>query len=276
MDVLDRLDRLQHLWQGTSITLNPPATPAQLEAAEAAMGVQLPDDVRRAYLRFNGTSRRPFDENCPSGPVLFFLSSWDWVTLDLMVELWTQMHDISAMLIRQGSWPDITSNSESVWGTPEDRACRRAEFVGWLPRWLPIGDCGHALSTVYLDLAPTELGVHGQILRTEESALEVEVVANSFSEYLESFVTGVETGRLYFRKGDPSWYSPGRSDPVWQLWEVGLGPKIPVLAPPTPDSTAIPPGITISGMPAVETSWKGQPTYQLPLTTRRGPDEPGD
>lgn len=270
MDALDRLARLQHLWQGTTVALNPPATPAQLEAAERAMGVQLPEDVRRAYLRFNGISRRPFDEATPSGPNLFFLPYDDWVSLDLVVTRWKEMHETSAMLIRQGSWPDIRATGESVWGTPEERARQRAEFVGWLPKWIPIGDYGQYLDRVYIDLAPTEHGVLGQIIYTQETSLETEVVANSFNEYLECFVTGVETGQLVFRgHGDPSWYSPSSPTCVRRLWDVGLCSKIPALElPVAPESSELPPGITICGRPAVETTWKGQPTFQLPLTTR--------
>ena len=266
MDVLDRLDRLQYIWHGSSITLNPPATAAQLETAESAIGVRLPDDVRRAYLRFNGTSRRSHDETTPPGPHLFFLPFCDWVSLEAMVELWELMRGINEQLIRRGTWPDIHSTDEAVWGTPEDRACRRSECVGWLPQWVPVGDYGQH-DKVYIDLAPTERGVVGQIICTAEDTLVTEVIATSFSEYLDRFLTGIETGRLLLRRGDPHWYCPDRSTPVWELSDIGLGPNLPALAPAAgTDSPKTPAGVTIGGMPAIETTWRGGATSLLPLT----------
>lgn len=102
MDKFDVVKRLYPARPG-AVSLNPPATLAEVEAAEAAMGCRLPDGVREAYLRFNGVSWRTFESS--KGPYLF-LSGLDWISLERMVNRRQFMAQVSREIIEQGHWPD--------------------------------------------------------------------------------------------------------------------------------------------------------------------------
>ena len=220
MDVLDRLERIKGIWQGTSLTLTPPASPAQLAETERIIDVELPDDVRRAYLRFNGTTRH-FTPGVPAGPTLFFLPRFDWVSLDKMEELWLLMKETSSVLIADGTWPDTTTNDENVWGEAEYQRTLRSWTVGWLPKWIPIGDEGHHRK-VYIDLDPAPAGTYGQLIYTQEDSYETEVAAPSFNSYLDRFLTAVETRLMVPAQGTAHWNSANQHSLVRRLSDLGL------------------------------------------------------
>lgn len=220
MDVLDRLERVQGLWQGTSLTLNPPASPAQLAETERIIGAELPGEVRRAYLRFNGTTRH-FTPGVPPGPTLFFLPRFDWVSLEKMAELWILMKETSALLIADGTWPDTNTDSQNVWGDAEYQRTLHSWCVGWVPKWIPIGDEGHHRK-VYVDLHPAPAGVDGQLIYTHEDVLDTEVAAPSFNSYLDRFLTAVERGLIVPAKESAHWKSASQNALVRRLSDVGL------------------------------------------------------
>jgi len=63
--------------------LNPPATHAQIEHAEAAMGLRFPPSLRLSYLCHDGES--------PDSAGLFEL--WRFLPLDEVVEWWNELRD---------------------------------------------------------------------------------------------------------------------------------------------------------------------------------------
>lgn len=211
MDFLDRLEKFMDKHRGSTVALNGPAAPAELKAAQAAMGVVLPADVCQAYLRFNGVARQVFVGQpfpCPRGPALF-LPSYDWVSLDQMVRIWQNMRAIDSAL-----------NSESAErGLPENElpAGSRMRLVDWHCRWIPIGSNG-AFDTVYVDLAPVGEGVDGQLIYAGDSA-SAGVAATSFSAYVTRLLDALESGKLCL-DGDGVWRTVS-GDWVSRLQRVG-------------------------------------------------------
>ena len=95
---------------GPTVTLNPPATLAQLNYAESAMRVKLPSEIRDAHLRHNGVSRLKYLAmlgGAERGPSLF-LPMYDWRLMDA----------IDAGDLRLGP-------EESRWNRAGDRVFRR-------------------------------------------------------------------------------------------------------------------------------------------------------
>jgi cell wall assembly regulator SMI1 len=204
-----------------AVTLNPPATPADLDAAESVMGCRLPDGVREAYLHFNGVSQRTL-QVC-EGPYLF-LSCLDWISVERMVRNWHDMKRISRDIIEQGNWPDtsIDRSSDETWGDAEYRSKLRVWCVGWLPGWIPIGD-NDAGDYIYIDLDPAPAGTYGQLIKATKGEWGARVLADSFTEYLDRFVSGVESGALV-RPPDNSgcWVSPVDGKVIFRLQDAGL------------------------------------------------------
>ena len=50
-------------WRGKGVRLEPPATESELAALGAALGVELPGDVREFYLEANGMSDLEYDDH---------------------------------------------------------------------------------------------------------------------------------------------------------------------------------------------------------------------
>jgi cell wall assembly regulator SMI1 len=219
MDLLDRLQRLAAIFHGTSVAFNPPATAAKIASAEQFIGLQLPNEVRAAYLRFDGTTREPWIHggvNKPQGPALF-LPFYDWVSLDRMVSLWKEMRRLRDLLVSDGTWADIASPDMLVHSR---RQTWRAWPMGWHDHWIPLGDSADPCK-VYIELAPAPAGRVGQLICTHEGDLNTEVMAGSFNEYLERFLTGVETGELRPSKEGPHWENQ-QGDFEQSLADAGL------------------------------------------------------
>src|SRR5262249_22577796 len=121
-------------------SLAPGATDEQIRAAEEAMGVTLPDDVRANYRIHNG--QQDVLVNVTYWPGLrcvpAFLHGEDWASLDRMVEQWRMMKG----LLDGGTFDRIK-------GRPTGPI--RSDW--WHPMWLPLTED----TTGYvkcLDLAP--------------------------------------------------------------------------------------------------------------------------
>jgi cell wall assembly regulator SMI1 len=77
---------------------NDPATKEQIDAAEAFIGVRFPEDLRQAYLHFNGMqSDTLWDRTVPS----FICGRHHWVDLEYLVSAWAGDRSMEA------SWDKI-------------------------------------------------------------------------------------------------------------------------------------------------------------------------
>lgn len=192
MTTLDRLQRFMGSLSHTTVRLNPPASPVEIEAAEAAMRVRLPAEVRAAYRRFNGVKRDGFSQSAsarPPGPALF-VNSYDWVDLESMVKLWRMMEDMDADFKATGVWSGVPSRGFA----PH----HKVRPIPWHPKWIPIGDHG-TFDKVCIDLAPGKAGVRGQIIYIGRGDPAVSAVG--FDSYIQRLLDGFECGKLVLENG---------------------------------------------------------------------------
>src|SRR4051794_16095747 len=131
---------------------------AELAAAEEALGVRLPEEVRSSYALHNGSPDLwPFD----NGPLL---------SLAQVVAQWGVWRD----LLRAGTFAGMRSSPIG----PVKRDW-------WNPRWVPVA--GASGDHDCLDLDPAPGGRVGQVIDFGHEGGATSVFANSFREYLTSF-----------------------------------------------------------------------------------------
>jgi cell wall assembly regulator SMI1 len=159
----------------------PPATLEQLEQAERALDVQLPDEVRAAYLRHDGCSKKWIGSLCHLG------------SLERVVEVWKSCCGVAEELRLTGDLMLGYQPDDSAWPTLK-------VWPGWFhPKWIPIG-VSNTPSCVHVDLCPNPAGKHGQLLQ-DEGMGEPSVLADSLNGYLEFLIEKVEHGVLKYDNG---------------------------------------------------------------------------
>ena len=159
--------------------LNPPATPEQIAAAEAAMGVRLPEDVCRAYLMHDGQD--------PEGVGLVEIC--EWLSLERMVQEWTVWNE----LLVNGSFNDIRSAGV-------DHAVRSD---WWNPKWIPFTYDGSG-NHYCIDLDPAEQGQSGQIITMWHDSAERDCVAANFAGFMDEVAARLESGDVAWSNEDES------------------------------------------------------------------------
>lgn len=194
-DLLDRLERLflrmtaAHGLPG----LNPPATEAQIAALESVIGQCLPDDLRAAYLRFNGQVK---NEQRGRGWSLF-PSSYYWPSLDEVLADWEY------------------ANASHDAGAEEQAASIAVEYdlpaLGFFPsRRRILVATGCTTDFLFCDLHPGPKGKVGQIInQSAEAADEPDVWADSFAQLLTIVLDAAEQGRIQFDPVKGSWLKDG-------------------------------------------------------------------
>lgn len=158
------------------------ASAGELRAAEAALGVILPDDVRASYRRHNGQALPRGQYS--SGPSL--IDTWDLLPLDRLVQEWAAWK----FLLDRGEFSGIT-------GEPDGPV--RDDW--WHPRWIPVAhDAGG--NSLCLDLAPARGGAHGQLITLWHDDADRAVVAPSFRAWLAQFADALERNEYAEVEGD--------------------------------------------------------------------------
>ena len=155
--------------------LNPPATRAQITEAEATLGVRFPKDVVDTFLIHDGQSSR--------GP--WALEGCEFLSLKRIVDEWTVWKE----LLDSGEFEDNKSASDGHTVTD-----------WWNAEWIPVTWDG-AGDHHCLDLSPGPLGNDGQIIMMWHDDDQRGVVAPSYREWLERFVSDLEGGRYEFKDG---------------------------------------------------------------------------
>ena len=152
--------------------LRPPATLNQIGAAEAVLGVQLPDDVRALYRLHDGNGR------AGSG----LLGGWTWLDLATVVDEWNVWKE----LLDKGTFEGAeTSPASGVCGD------------WWNTKWIPITYSG-AGDHHCVDLAPVEGGTSGQIIEMWHDMDGRPRVAVGIHAWLEQLATGLESGACVY------------------------------------------------------------------------------
>jgi cell wall assembly regulator SMI1 len=148
--------------------LRPPATAKQIRAAEKAMGVILPDDVKAAYRIHDGQTRQDL------------FDGWPWLPLEDVVHLWGMM---KAGCAKDGPPAAVPEGAEV-----------RTDY--WHPAWIPLAWGGRG-DRLFLDLDPPPAGKVGQILlwwKDLDPPASVEM--DSFADFLEALADDLESGEL--------------------------------------------------------------------------------
>jgi cell wall assembly regulator SMI1 len=172
-------------------SLRPAASEAQISAAEAALGVQLPAEVRAAYMRHDGSA------STATWPLRFdgmlFPPFCSWASLAEMVEHhqgWVGSHD---RLSRERDSEYLFPAYDPSWDMLKVRP------VWYDPARIPIG-VTNTTSTVFLDLAPAPAGVVGQLIK-DHGMGEASWLADGLNDFLEGLIVRLESGRLIYREG---------------------------------------------------------------------------
>ena len=204
------LERLRAAIDGLNLNsgrvrFNPPATPQQVEDAEARLGVHLPDEVREIYLKCNGMDLA-FVRSAPTDRILplLFDGRVNWTSLEWAVDQWQTDRDISE------TWePELDGVAMPGYFTQPTQ---------FNPRWIPIGR-GSSRDLVYLDLDPAPAGSYGQLFDFNYVMhRHTERLAESFPAYLEQLAYCIEKRLIVPHNG--MWSDAMTGKRVYQLWDV--------------------------------------------------------
>jgi cell wall assembly regulator SMI1 len=154
-------------------SLNPGASAEQVSAAEEALGVTFPADVRETYRLHDGQG--PWASGYPPA----FLYGWEWLSLERVVEDWNV-------------WKGLLDEGQFGGWTVEAAAGVRE--VWWHPGWVPLTD-GPGGDHHCLDLAPAAGGKVGQVISMWHDYEDRSRLAWSFAEWLGAFADQLEEGR---------------------------------------------------------------------------------
>lgn len=150
--------------------LNPPATEAQVAAAEAEVGFAFPEDLRALY-RFADGQKNPEEVR---GTAAFLFGGYHFVTLSqAMIEYrgWKSVYDDAG--------PDFRTTYN--WTTA--RAGDPVHPDYWRPGWFPFAsDWGGNAYAV--DLSPAPGGAYGQVILIGRDEDERRVLAPSLTAFL--------------------------------------------------------------------------------------------
>ena len=153
--------------------LRPGVSESQWAAFEAEIGQTLPDDVREAYLRHDGSDHgQRYNE-------IGLFSVEQWLSLSEVLKRWRWRRD-------NFDSADPYHYDEDEWGNLPLRP-----WTGPPPVWIPIAKWFGSPSLTYVDMLPGPLGVPGQLVSQSTSSMSTCIFADSLSGYLEYLLRGL-------------------------------------------------------------------------------------
>lgn len=151
-------------------TLNPPATEAQIAAAEARIGYRLPDDLRALYRIGNGQQDPDAYVARHPGAIVAFLFGNDFISLE-------------RALSEYQTWQEIYDEMGPQADTVTVRAGDPVHRYYWHPGWFPFAsDWGG--NSYAVDLSPAPGGTYGQVIVIGRDEDERRVIASSITAFL--------------------------------------------------------------------------------------------
>ncbi len=181
-------------------SLRPPATAEQIKAAQVSMGLQLPQDVREAYLRHNGSDKELFPPFCR------------WASVDEVVQAYARSaaYDLNMRITCPENYePPAEDWAIKRWNEQKVRP------EGSNSRWIPIG-LSNTSTVVCIDLDPAPKGAVGQLI-VDHGMCEPYELASSFDQFLVFLVDRVERGILIYRDWQWIWMETDDSTFDWDL-----------------------------------------------------------
>jgi cell wall assembly regulator SMI1 len=150
--------------------LAPGASEADVQAFEKTIGAKLPDDVRRSYLRHNGSA---------GVDLLDVVGEGKWSTLSGVAASWKHFQESRPVLEEAGFLePPLGPMKE----------------VHISPGWIPIGD-NQGGDHLCVDLDPAEGGTVGQLFSYWHEYGAWRFVAPSITAFLEHLLKHLDAGR---------------------------------------------------------------------------------
>ncbi len=159
-----------------SNALLPGATDKEILAAEKAMGISFPEEVRQSFRIHNGQDGR-------ATPLV---GEWQLLTLRNMVSQWKVMKK----LVDKGKFADAEVKTVGP---------VRADWYN--VKWIPFAYNG-AGDFQCLDLDPPPKGKTGQIVSFWHMREEREKLANSFEDWLQGFADDLKKGKYKLKDGE--------------------------------------------------------------------------
>jgi cell wall assembly regulator SMI1 len=153
-------------------TLQPGASEAQILAAETALGVQFPEDVRRSYGLHNGQQDYTYG----------LCEGREFLSLERIQQEWQV-------------WKSLLDGGDFEGSSGDSEAGIRSDW--WNPQWIPLTYDG-AGNHDCLDLDPADGGSRGQIIAFWHDASDRTLVAPSFRTWWERYAEDLEAGLLVF------------------------------------------------------------------------------
>jgi cell wall assembly regulator SMI1 len=176
--------RLQEHWSALCPELpqgglNAPATGRQLAAVEALTGVPLPDDLREAYLHFNGMQREAVWSSKTRVPRVI-LGEFQWLDLESLADAWVGDRCREAWADAE---PDLHGPEEA-----EGQAVRPCQHHR---AWLPLGHSGTSVHC-NVDMAPGPAGEVGQLLHCDFEFGTPTLLAPSFVDCISAMLDALD------------------------------------------------------------------------------------
>lgn len=168
---------LSSLGFDASSYLNPPATAAQLDAAEAEIGAKLPEDLRALYLSFDGQPETLGASETSSGLIVPFFGGYDFSPLQTALANYRGWRDIY-----DDAGEDFDADFNQGMITVRDGDAVFAEY--WRPGWFPfsVDGGGHSYA---VDLSPAPGGAYGQIILIGPDEDQRRVLAPRLTAFLQ-------------------------------------------------------------------------------------------
>ena len=149
--------------------LEPGASDAAIAAAEAALGVRLPDEYRASVRIHDGIGT-------------YLMDSWQLSPLETVLRRWEMFQSF------------VADGTLTLGEVARVRAKGPVRKERWNSRWIPIAENGGGDDHL-LDLDPAPGGAVGQVLYRTRESTAVAVIAPSFGAYLTLFADDLEAGR---------------------------------------------------------------------------------
>ncbi|MFD0403329.1 SMI1/KNR4 family protein [Kitasatospora sp. NPDC127121] len=171
---------LERIAPEVAAAMPPGATDGQIRAAEAAMGVQLPPDVRESYRCHDGLP-------------------------GVLIGLHTALHPLDAMV---DDWRERSVDAgDPPWDErAEDGVIRRD--VAWSAGWIPFISIGNG-DVICIDLDPPTPQRRGQIIDWSHEGWRAGYEAAGLREFLEAFAADLEADRYRADETRRAWDGSG-------------------------------------------------------------------
>ena len=169
--------------------LNSGATTDQVHALESELGVTLPDAFKASLAVHNG-------EN-DGWPCKVFVNHGAYLSTSRIIEEWRQ---------RQQFGEDIEEDSDELIQLDVITVDGPVQPKMFLSSWVPFLECNGDVFWA-MDFSPAAGGKEGQIIEVDWESCSWKVIADSFVDFLDKYVTTLERGE-YTEAIAASTYNP--------------------------------------------------------------------